>query len=89
MEDLELKISALTTKDNPYSYFDQQDEWEAYENYTGNRATRMLGRFAFTSDDLSVEENQLEIDRAIDEIIKYDAQNIFLKETKEIGEVWQ
>ena len=44
---------------------------------------------AFTSDDLSVEENQLEIDRAIDEIIKYDAQNIFLKETKEIGEVWQ
>lgn len=84
-----MKISALTTKDNPYSYFDQQDEWEAYENYTGNRATRMLGRFAFTSDDLSVEENQLEIDRAIDEIIKYDAQNIFLKETKEIGEVWQ
>lgn len=84
-----MKISALTTKDNPYSYFDQQDEWEAYENYTGNRATRMLGRFAFTSDNLSVEENQLEIDRAIDEIIKYDAQNIFLKETKEIGEVWQ
>lgn len=84
-----MKISALTTKDNPYSYFDQQDEWEAYENYTGNRATRMLGRFAFTSDNLSVEENQLEIDRAIDEIIKYDAQNIFVKETKEIGEVWQ
>lgn len=84
-----MKISALTTKDNPYSYFDQQDEWEAYENYTGNRATRMIGRFAFTSDDLSVEENQLEIDRAIDEIIKYDAQNIFLKETKEIGDVWQ
>ena len=84
-----MKISALTTKDNPYSYFDQQEEWEAYENFTGNRATRMIGRFAFTSDDLSVEENQLEIDRAIDEIIKYDAQNIFLKETKEIGEVWQ
>ena len=84
-----MKMSALTTRDNPYSYFDEQDEWEAYENFTGNRATRMIGRFAFTSDNLSVEENQLEIDRAIDEIIKYDPQNIFLKETKEIGEVWQ
>ena len=84
-----MKITALTTRDNPYSYFDEQDEWEAYENLTGNRATRMIGRFAFTSDNLSVEENQLEIDRAIDEIIKYDPQHIFLKETKEIGEVWQ
>lgn len=83
-----MKISALTTKDNPYSYFDEQDEWEAYENYTGNRATRMIGRFAHTSDNLSVEDNQNEIDRAIDEIIKYDPQHIFLKETKEIGEVW-
>lgn len=83
-----MKISALTTKDNPYSYFDEQEEWEAYENYTGNRATKMIGRFAFTSDQLSVEDNQLEIDRAIDEIIKYDPLNIFIKETKEIGEPW-
>ena len=81
-------ISALTTKDNPYSYFNEQDEWEAYENYTGNRATRMIGRFAHTSDNLSVEENQAEIDRAIDEIIKYDPQKIFIRETKEIDSVW-
>ena len=81
-------ISALTTKDNPYSYFNEQDEWEAYENYTGNRATKMVGRFAHTSDNLSVEENQAEIDRAIDEIIKYDPQKILLKETKEIDTVW-
>lgn len=83
-----MKMSALTTRDNPYSYFDEQEEWEAYENFTGNRATRMIGRFAFTSDNLSVEENQLEIDRAIDEIIKYDPLNVFLKETKEVDEIW-
>ncbi len=83
-----MKMSALTTRDNPYSYFDEQEEWEAYENFTGNRATRMIGRFAFTSDSLSVEENQLEIDRAIDEIIKYDPLNVFLKETKEVDGIW-
>ena len=83
-----MKISALTTKDNPYSYFNEPDDWEAYERYTGYRATSMIGRFAKTSDDLSVEDNQSEIDRAIDEIIKYDPQHIFIKETKEIGDIW-
>lgn len=78
-------FSALTTKDNPYSYFDERDEWEAYENFTGNRATKMIGRFAFTSDQLSIIENEKEINRAIDEIIKYDPLKVFVKETKEIN----
>jgi len=81
---LQLLFSALTTKDNPYSYFNERDEWEAYENYTGNRATRMIGRFAYTSDQLSIIENEKEINRAIDEIIKYDPLNVFIKETKEM-----
>lgn len=80
-----MKIHALTTVDNPYSYFKEKDEWEAYENMTGNRALKMLGRFAHTSNQLSVEENELEIERAIDEIIKYDPTSMFLKESCEIG----
>jgi hypothetical protein len=83
-----MKIYALTTRDNPYSYFKEKDEWEAYENLTGNRALTMLGRFAYTSDQLSVEENEKEIERAIDEIIKYDPTNTFIKETGEIKEIW-
>ena len=83
-----MKIYALTTKDNPYSYFKEKDEWEAYENATGCRATSMLGRFVFTSDQLSVEENEAEVERAIDEIIKYDPTHMFIKETSEIASVW-
>ena len=83
-----MKMCALTTKDNPYSYFKNKDEWEAYENATGFRATSMLGRFAYTSDQLSVEENAIEIERAIDEIIKYDPTGTFIKETTEIGNAW-
>lgn len=83
-----MKICALTTKDNPYSYFKERDEWEAYENATGMRATSMIGRFAYTSDQLSVEENEAEIERAIDEIIKYDPTNMFVKETMTISRVW-
>lgn len=83
-----MKAYALTTKDNPYSYFDERDEWEAYENHTGNRATKMIGRFAFTSDQLSVEDNENEMNRAIEDIIAHDPLNQFIKETKEIGEPW-
>ena len=35
--------------------------------------------YARTSDELSDEENNLEVERAIDEIIKYDFRNIYRK----------
>ena len=40
-----------------------------------------LGRIARTSDQLSDEENNKEVERAIDEIIRYDFQNIYRKIT--------
>ena len=40
-----------------------------------------LGRIARTSDQLSDEENNKEVERAIDEIIRYDFQNIYRKVT--------
>ena len=83
-----MKISRLSTIDNPNSYFKEPDEWEAYENATGMRATRMLARFAYTSDKLSVEENEAEIERAIDEIIKYDPTGTFIKESSTLDRVW-
>ena len=83
-----MKVYALTTRDNPYSYFKEKDEWEAYENATGLRATSMVGRFAYTSDQPSAEENQAEIERAIDEIIKYDPTHMFIKETGELDSSW-
>lgn len=83
-----MKICALSTIDNPNSYFQEPEEWEAYENATGMRATRMLGRFAFTSNQLSVEENEAEIERAIDEIIKHDPTGTFIKESTTVDHVW-
>ena len=79
-----MKICGLTTKDNPWDYFKQHDEWEAHENRTGMRATSALGRMAFTSGDLSNEENAREIERAIDDIIFYDPLGIFVKVSKEV-----
>lgn len=74
-----MKICALTTKDNKWDYFKQPDEWASYDAITGYRATSMMGRFAHTSSDISYEENAREVERAIDDIIKYDVVGVFKK----------
>lgn len=69
----------LTTKDNPYNPFEQFANWYMFDVEKGYNSCAYLGRIAKTSDELSEEENELEIERAIDEIIKYDFLNIYIK----------
>lgn len=69
----------LTTFDNPYDPFEQFDSWYMFDQDKGYNTCSYLARIARTSDQLSEEENELEIERAIDEIIKYDFRNIYKK----------
>lgn len=73
----------LTTFDNPYDPFEQFTSWFLFDVEKGYNTCSYLGRIARTSDQLSEEENELEIERAIDEIIKYDFMNIYKKVTKQ------
>ena len=72
---------ALTTFDNPFDPFDQFDEWFRFDCDKGYNSCSYLDRIAATSDQLSDKENEQEIERAIDEIIKYDFMNIYKKVT--------
>ena len=75
----------ITTVDNPFDPFDQLEQWRVYDNvYLGRNTEALLARFAYTSDALSDEENEDEIERAIDDIIKYDYLNIYKKVKREI-----
>lgn len=69
----------LTTFDNPYNPFEQFTLWFMFDVEKGYDSCAYLGRIAKTSDQLSEEENELEIERAIDEIIKYDFLNVYKK----------
>lgn len=76
---------ALTTFDNPYDPFDQFNSWFMYDTDKGYNSCGYLDRIAKTSDELSDEENRKEIERAIDEIIKYDFMNIYKKIKRKIA----
>ncbi len=73
----------LTTFDNPYSPFEQFNEWFMFDMDKGYCTCAYLDRIARTSDQMSEEENDREIERAIDEIIKYDFMNIYKKVLEE------
>jgi hypothetical protein len=72
-------MCALTTTDNPYDPFDNYEEWFMFDVEKGYNSSAYLARIAKTSDCLSEKENANEIERAIDEIIKYDFMNIYIK----------
>lgn len=69
----------LTTNDNPFNPFNQFDSWFMFDVEKGYNSCAYLSRIAKTSEQMSDDENEEEIERAIDEIIKYDFMNIYKK----------
>ena len=70
---------ALTTVDNPFDPIDDFYNWYAFDLLKGYDSCGLLARIAKTSDTLSDKEYELEVERAIDEIVKYDLENKFVK----------
>ena len=73
----------LTTIDNPYSPFTDFEQWFMFDVEKGYNTCGYLARIAHTSDELTEQETTEEINRAIDEIIKYDFMNIYKRVTKD------
>ena len=69
----------ITTRDNPYDYFTQFDQWYLYDTSHGYNTCSLLATLTYTSINLSDVINQEEIERAIDLMIKNDFQNIYKK----------
>lgn len=74
----------LTTFDNPYDPFEQFSSWFLFDVEKGYNTCSYLGRITKFSDDMSITEENEEVERAIDEIIKYDFMNIYKKVKKEV-----
>ena len=72
----------LTTFDNHFDPFEQFTSWFMFDVEKGYNSCAYLARIAKLTDDMSDQEISDEINRAIDEIIKYDFMNIYKKVEK-------
>ena len=69
----------LTTIDNPFDPFEDFTSWFLFDVGKGYNSCSYLARIAKISDDMTEQEVSAEIERAIDEIIKYDFMAIYKK----------
>ena len=72
----------LSTFDNPFDPFEDYTNWMLFDKEKGYNSSERLMRIAKLNDSMSDEEEDAEIERAIDEIIKYDFMNVYIKVTK-------
>ena len=77
----------LTTFDNPFDPFEQFTDWFMFDVEKGYNTCSYLARIAKLTDDMSDQEIDAEVERAIDEIIQYDFMNIYKKVSKAVATV--
>lgn len=75
--------SLLTTLDNPYNPFSQFDEWYAFDVAHGYNTLSYLARVANTSDELSEADQELEIEKAMTEIVQVNLSGKHVKVTED------
>ena len=76
----------LSTIDNPFNPFEDYSSWLMFDKEKGYDSAERLMRIAKLTDDMTQKEETEEIERAIDEIIKYDILNIYIKVSKTLNE---
>lgn len=77
--DSTVKEYMLTTIDNPWNPFTHFDEWLQTDIAKGYNTLGYVARIAKTNSDMNDELYLTKVNEAIDEIIKYNPTNIYVK----------
>ena len=77
-----MEYAYLTTIDNPYDPYEQFEQWFAFDTEKGYNTCGILERVAHTSDELSPEDNRIEINNAVDRIVLNDPTGLFKRVVK-------
>lgn len=77
------RMTAISTIDNPYDPFDNFEQWMLFDVQKGYNSCGLLARIATYSDAMTDEEVRKETERAINEIIRLDLTDNYIKVVKE------
>lgn len=77
------KEFTLTTIDNPYNPFTQFNDWFSFDSDLGYDTCSLLANFSRTSYDLDDEDNEEELNRAMDEIVDLFDGKLYKKVCRE------
>jgi hypothetical protein len=72
----------LTTNDNPFDPFVNFDEWLQFDIANGYDSCGKMMRLAKLEPDMTEEEENIEIERAVDEMVKLDFTDTYAKAIK-------
>jgi len=73
----------LTTEDNPFSPFEQWDDWLNYDETMGYNTCAYLARIVASSDELSDADEALAIDQGMQEIVEMNLLGNYVIVTKD------
>jgi len=65
-------MSFVTTEDNPYDFWNNFSDWYAFDTQHGYNTCAYMARIAKTSTEMSDNDYQEEINRAVDDIVRLD-----------------
>lgn len=78
----------LTTLDNPYNPFVDFTSWYMFDCEKGHNTSSRLARIANLNSEMTQKERDEEMDRAMNLIVKFDFEDLYVKGTEEQIEKW-
>lgn len=69
----------VTTKDNPHNYFTEFKEWYQWDTSEGYHTLSLLARLTRTSDELPQQDEESDINDAIDVILTENWNGMYVK----------
>lgn len=78
----------LTTLDNPFNPFVDFSSWYMFDCEKNHNTSSRLARIAILDSEMSQQERDEEMERAMNLIVKHDLEDLYVKGTEEQIEKW-